>query len=107
MWGTAAAAASLLTVSRTSSEPARARAATCRMVPSISAVSVFVIDCTTMVHRHHAHPAHQSCVSFSALNLSHTGLTRSLTRPGRRTWHLGFVPKHRPIRLQFRNSTVQ
>jgi hypothetical protein len=32
---------------RTSSEPARASAATCRAVPSTSAVSVLVIDCTT------------------------------------------------------------
>ncbi len=48
MWGTAAAAASLFTVTRTSSEPARARAAHWRMVPSISAVSVLVIDCTTI-----------------------------------------------------------
>ena len=45
--GTAAAAASLLTVMRTSSEPACARAATWMAVPSASAVSVLVIDCTT------------------------------------------------------------
>ena len=42
-----AAAASLLTVIRTSSEPAWASAATWRAVASASAVSVFVIDCTT------------------------------------------------------------
>ncbi len=46
--GTAAAASSRSTVMRTSSEPARASAATCAMVPSISAVSVLVIDCTTI-----------------------------------------------------------
>src|SRR4051812_10132339 len=45
--GTAAAAPSLLTVTRTSSLPAWARRATWIAVPSGSAVSVFVIDCTT------------------------------------------------------------
>ena len=45
--GTAAAAASLLTVMRTSSEPAWASAATWMAVASASAVSVLVIDCTT------------------------------------------------------------
>src|SRR5271156_1324537 len=45
--GTAAAAASLLTVTRTSSEPALASAATCWMVPCTSAVSVLVMDWTT------------------------------------------------------------
>src|SRR5882724_1344633 len=48
MCGRAAAAASLLTVTRTSSEPARASAATCWMVPAISAVSVLVMDWTAM-----------------------------------------------------------
>src|SRR5579872_4629027 len=48
MCGTAAAASSRSTVMRTISEPARASAATCAMVPSISAVSVLVIDCTTI-----------------------------------------------------------
>ena len=47
MTGTASAAASLLTVMRTSSEPAWASCATWMAVPSASAVSVFVIDCTT------------------------------------------------------------
>src|ERR1700722_2843983 len=47
MYGTASAAASLLTVIRTSSEPARASAAICWTVDSTSAVSVLVIDCTT------------------------------------------------------------
>ena len=46
-WATAAAASSLLTVTRTSSDPARARAATCFTVEGMSAVSVLVIDCTT------------------------------------------------------------
>src|SRR5688500_4545304 len=46
--GTAAAASSLLTVTRTSSLPARANAATCRTVAAASAVSVLVMDCTTM-----------------------------------------------------------
>src|SRR6266516_848077 len=45
--GTAAAASSLFTVTRTSSEPARARDATCSTVEATSAVSVLVIDCTT------------------------------------------------------------
>ena len=44
---TAAAAASLLTVTRTSSDPARASAATCWTVEGMSAVSVLVMDCTT------------------------------------------------------------
>src|ERR1700684_2155699 len=47
MCGTAAAASSRSTVIRTSSEPARASAATWLAVPSTSAVSVLVIDCTT------------------------------------------------------------
>jgi hypothetical protein len=37
----------LFTVTRTSCEPARANAATCSAVAGASAVSVFVIDCTT------------------------------------------------------------
>ena len=48
MRGTAAAASSLLTVTRTSSDPARARAAHCWTVEGISAVSVLVMDCTTI-----------------------------------------------------------
>src|ERR1700738_444417 len=47
MAGTATAAASLLTVTLTSSDPAVANAATCWIVPCTSAVSVFVMDCTT------------------------------------------------------------
>src|SRR6185369_8049030 len=46
--GTAAAASSRSTVMRTISEPARDSAATCAIVPSISAVSVLVIDFTTI-----------------------------------------------------------
>jgi hypothetical protein len=46
MWGIAFAASSLLTVTRTTSLPARASAATCLIVPGISAVSVLVMDCT-------------------------------------------------------------
>ncbi len=46
--GTAAAASSLLTVKRTNSDPARASALTCATVPSMSAVSVLVMDCTMM-----------------------------------------------------------
>src|SRR6202166_2914968 len=46
--GTAAAASSRSTVMRTISEPARERAATWATVPSMSAVSVLVIDCTTI-----------------------------------------------------------
>src|SRR3954451_19832945 len=45
--GTAAAASSLFTVTRTSSLPAWARRATWIAVASASAVSVFVIDWTT------------------------------------------------------------
>jgi hypothetical protein len=48
MTGTARAASSLLTVMRTSSEPACASWATWMAVPSGSAVSVFVIDWTTI-----------------------------------------------------------
>ena len=48
MCGTAAAASSRSTVMRTSSEPARASAATCRAVASASAVSVLVMDWTTI-----------------------------------------------------------
>ena len=46
--GTAAAAASLLTVTRTSCDPACANWATWMAVASASAVSVFVIDWTTI-----------------------------------------------------------
>src|SRR5450631_3347116 len=48
MRGIAAAAASLLTVRRTSSEPARASDMTWATEESTSAVSVLVIDCTTI-----------------------------------------------------------
>ena len=48
MCGTAAAASLRSTVIRTISEPARASAATCCTVPSTSAVSVLVMDCTTI-----------------------------------------------------------
>src|SRR5450755_4583807 len=48
MCGTAAADSSLLTVIRTNSDPARASALTCATVPAISAVSVLVMDCTTI-----------------------------------------------------------
>ena len=46
--GTARAASSVFTVMRTSSDPARASSATCRAVALASAVSVLVIDCTTI-----------------------------------------------------------
>src|SRR3990172_3212033 len=46
--GTAAAAASLFTVTRTSSLPASASARTCSSVAATSAVSVLVMDCTAM-----------------------------------------------------------
>src|SRR5690606_26977006 len=46
--GIAAAASSLLTVTRTICEPARHREATWVAVLAASAVSVFVIDCTTI-----------------------------------------------------------
>src|SRR5215475_3683446 len=46
--GTAAAASSRSTVMRTISEPARESAATCSTVDCTSAVSVLVIDCTTI-----------------------------------------------------------
>ena len=48
MCGTALAASSRSTVMRTISEPAAASSAHWRAVPSTSAVSVLVIDCTTM-----------------------------------------------------------
>ena len=48
MSGTARAASSVLTVTRTSSLPACASAATWRTVAATSAVSVLVIDCTTI-----------------------------------------------------------
>ncbi len=47
MYGTACAASSLFTVTRTSSEPAAASAAICSMLLCTSAVSVLVMDCTT------------------------------------------------------------
>jgi len=48
MRGTAAAASGELTVMRTSSEPARESSATWSTVERTSAVSVLVIDCTTI-----------------------------------------------------------
>ena len=48
IFGTAAAAFSVLTVTRTSSEPAFASAITWLTVEATSAVSVLVIDWTTM-----------------------------------------------------------
>src|SRR6266571_3542571 len=48
MSGTARAASSVLTVTRTSSEPAWWRARTCSAVAAASAVSVLVMDWTTM-----------------------------------------------------------
>src|SRR5580765_7320987 len=48
MRATCAAASGVLTVMRTSSEPARASASTCPAVAAASAVSVLVIDCATM-----------------------------------------------------------
>src|SRR3954453_9440181 len=45
--GTAAAAFSLFTVTRTICDPAAASDNTCAVVEATSAVSVFVIDCTT------------------------------------------------------------
>src|SRR5687768_6822839 len=47
IFGTALAASAVLTVTRTSSEPARHSSATCLTVDVMSAVSVLVIDCTT------------------------------------------------------------
>src|SRR5262245_29780952 len=47
MCGTCAAACGVLTVIRTSSEPARASSSTCLAVACTSSVSVLVIDCTT------------------------------------------------------------
>src|SRR6186713_2994590 len=46
--GTAAAASLLFTVTRTSSEPASANSMHCVAVDAASAVSVIVIDCTTI-----------------------------------------------------------
>src|ERR1700680_165742 len=48
MWGTAAGASVLFTGSRTRFAPARAKAATCCTVEGMSAVSVLVMDCTTI-----------------------------------------------------------
>ena len=47
MRGIAAAASTVLTVSRTISEPARHNSATCFTLEATSEVSVLVIDCTT------------------------------------------------------------
>ena len=47
MRATCAAASGVLTVMRTSSEPARQSSNTCCVVAAASAVSVLVIDCTT------------------------------------------------------------
>ena len=59
--GTAAAASGTFTVQRTISEPASASSKVCFKVVSISAVSVFVMDCTTMG----APPPTRTCPTFT------------------------------------------
>ena len=77
MWGTAAAAASLLTVTRTSSEPARASA----MHLADGAGDVGGVGIGHRLHHDgciaaDAHSAHRGGISLSTLNLSHTGLEK-------------------------------
>src|SRR5205807_5379876 len=59
--GTAAAASGTFTVHRTISEPASASSKVCFNVVSMSAVSVFVMDCTTMG----APPPTRTCPTFT------------------------------------------
>src|SRR5229473_421956 len=59
--GTAAAASGTLTVHRTISEPASASSSVCFSVVPMSAVSVFVMDCTTMG----APPPTRTCPTFT------------------------------------------
>src|SRR5690348_16346485 len=61
MAGTAAAASGVLTVMRTISEPARASSLTWIAVPITSAVSVFVIDCTTARASTHTRTLRSPC----------------------------------------------
>ena len=79
MCGTAAAASSLFTVTRTISEPARARAATCSMVPG----NVGRVGVGHRLHDDRNFPAHANvadldCGCLSALNFRHIDLTSSL-----------------------------
>src|SRR5437016_1981745 len=87
--GTAAAASSWLTVTRTNSDPARARDATCSTVEATSAVSVLVIDCTTTgASLHTRTPPIEAVTAFlrwmSAMGSS--SLTERL--PSGRSWGL-------------------
>jgi len=92
MWGTAAAASSLLTVTRTSSDPARASAATCCTVERMSAVSVFVMDCTTIgCIRTYAHTTDDGGNALPALNIGHMG-TSILSRAKRALARSGVKP---------------
>src|SRR3984957_2402291 len=59
--GTAPAASGTFTVQRTISEPASASSIVCLKVDSISAVSVFVMDCTTIG----APPPTRTCPTFT------------------------------------------
>src|SRR5688572_25221789 len=77
MGATAAAAAVSLTVMRTNSEPARASALICCAVPSMSAVSVLVIDWMTMGDA----PPTTTRPTFTAMDLRRGWLMRSLRRP--------------------------
>src|SRR5215470_12700273 len=82
--GTAAAASSLFTVTRTSSDPARARAATCCTVEGTSAVSVFVMDCTTTGASDPTRTPPTTAVTVFLRSIVAIGGTYSLSRGFRR-----------------------
>jgi hypothetical protein len=97
MCGTAAAASSLLTVTRTISEPASARAATCSMVPG----NVRRVGVGHRLHDDRNLPADANLPDFdrgcfSALNLRHKHLGISIT-PKKST--LAYANANRPWEL--------
>src|SRR5579862_6299150 len=75
--GTAAAASGTFTVQRTISEPASANSTVCLNVASTSAVSVFVMDCTTMGEP----PPTRTCPTFTPYVLRRGCLLAVASKP--------------------------
>src|SRR5262245_59719602 len=102
MRGTARAASSLFTVTRTSSDPARAKAATCCTVEGTSAVSVLVMDCTTTGALDFTRTLPTTAVTVFLRWIVAIGGIYSLTRGFRRFPGTASVPgKRRSVRLGF------
>src|SRR5438309_682855 len=101
MWGTACAASSLLTVTRTSSLPASCRARTCAAVVSTTAVSVLVIGWTAIGWAPPTFTPPTSTTTLRWRAASGTaGISGGRAPPGR--WLEDLVPDHdvEPERVQ-------